>query len=122
MVSEKSLKNLAPPIKKGEVRNPLGNGADRHSTKTFKKKLQEMVEREIDYKALDGTKQRMKIDEGILTALMAKALFKQDVQAIKILIEMNDGKPPQTLQGNDEKPITHKIERVIIDNATNRNA
>jgi len=82
-------------FKKGQSGNPLGNALDRHSTKTFAAKLNDMIDREIDYKSLEGKKARMKLDEGVLTALFAKALFKQDVQAAKVLIEMRDGKPAQ---------------------------
>jgi hypothetical protein len=78
-------------FKAGQSGNPLGNGLDRHSTKTLTAKLRDLLEEEIDYKDLANTKKKMKISDALLSSLLAKALFKQDIQAMKIIYERLEG-------------------------------
>lgn len=82
-----------PPVehqfKPGQSGNPKGM-AKGH--KNFRTRLLELAEKEIDYKDLGNNKQRMRAGDALTTALFAKAIFKGDTQAAKIILEQSDGK------------------------------
>lgn len=101
-------------FKPGQTGNPLGNALDRHSTKTLTAKLRDLLDEEIDYKDLTNTKKKMKISDALLSSLMAKALFKQDMQAIKVIYERLEGAPSQDLNigGQDGNPV--QITEIIM--------
>lgn len=85
------------PIKLGEIRNPLGNGADRHSTRPIAKRIAEFLEGDIpsDFEIDDRFKSR-KAKEALIQALFERAI-KQETGAAKLLIEQAEGKADQNI-------------------------
>lgn len=55
--------------------------------KSFKRLIAEAVAKPVVYKDLKNKKKPMKAREAIINAIVAKAIFKQDVQAAKTIID-----------------------------------
>ena len=97
-------------FKKGESGNPKGapKGAKR-----FKTRLKELAEQEIDYKDLSNKKIRTSVGNAVILALAAKGIYKQDVTALKTLIEMIDGKAVNRVEGEIKcDPLTSLLHSV----------
>ena len=91
-------------FKPGESGNSDGRPKGRKSFKTI---IQEIAEQNIDYKDLKNKKISIKAGEALIISLFAKALYKKDSQAAKILMEHAEAKKLE-LSGDEDKPI--KIE------------
>lgn len=93
-------------FKPGESGNPNGRPVGRKSFKTI---IQEIAEQNIDYKDLKNKKISIKAGEALIISLFAKAIYKKDSQAAKILMEHAEAKKLEI--GTDpEKPIEIKGE------------
>lgn len=94
-------------FKQGISGNPNGRPP---GVKSFKAIIKEMAEKEINYKDLNNKKISTKAGEAMIIALFAKAIYKNDAQAAKILLEHVEGN--KTIHANDvENPlISHTID------------
>jgi hypothetical protein len=95
-------------FKPGKSGNPSGLPK---GTRSFKVRIRELAEREIDYKDIANKKTRMEMGEALIVSLFGKALFKGDNGAAKILMEYAEDKD-LTLKGDPEAPL-----EIQIDNA-----
>lgn len=84
--------NCDPPkehqFKPGQSGNPAGLPK---GFRSFKTRIRELADKEIDYKDLDNKKIRTTAGDAVITALYGKAVYKQDVQAAKIIMEHVEG-------------------------------
>ena len=79
----------ATRFKPGQSGNPDGMPK---GYKTFRTLIKEAAETEIDYKDLKNNKIKTTAGAGLVLSLLGRALYKNDTQAAKILIEHADGK------------------------------
>lgn len=86
---------------------PLGN---QNAVKG--KRFQKAVERVLARKYGDVDKGYEALAEKYIEVAEAK-----DPNILKDVADRSDGKPTQTVAGDPNAPLVHKIERVIIDNA-----
>lgn len=93
-------------FKPGESGNPIGLPK---GYKTFKTRIQEIAEKEIDFTDLNDKKIKGSVGDGIIMALCAKALMG-DVVAAKALMEHAEAKKIE-LSGDEENPV--KIESKV---------
>ena len=94
-------------FKPGESGNADGRPKDRKSFKTI---IQEIAEQNIDYKDLKNKKISIKAGEALIISLFAKAIYKKDSQAAKILMEHAEAKKIE-FSGDEDNPI--KIESKV---------
>ncbi len=88
-------------FKPGESGNADGRPKGRKSFKTI---IQEIADQEIDYKDMKNKKISMKAGEALIIGLFAKAVYKKDSQAAKILMEHAEAKKLD-LGSDPERPV-----------------
>lgn len=93
--------NPATQFKPGQSGNPAGA---KPGWRTFRARIKEFADKEIDYKDLEEIKVRINAGDAVIMALFAKALYKGDMQAARIILEHADGKN-LSLGGDPENPI-----------------
>lgn len=93
-----SLKNLMPPIKKGEIRNPKGIGGKPplKKLKPLQEYFNEILNYPIPIKMPGGTTESKTIMDQIIMKITAKALAG-DMRAAELVLERNFGKEDQKL-------------------------
>lgn len=84
-------------FKPGESGNPDGM---KKGFKNFRTLIRDAAETEIDYKDLTNKKIRTTAGNGVILSLLGRALYKNDTQAAKLLIEHVDGKQLETNNTN----------------------
>lgn len=109
----KSLANLMPPVKKGEVRNPLGINRKRPYTDRMFAHSEELLRQS---KAGEKIRKKLQLPE---TATWADAAIRQlnikaadgDIPAIKEQADRIEGKAPERLEitGPERKEITIRV-------------
>ena len=87
----------ATRFKAGESGNPEGM---KPGFKNFRTLIRDAAETEIDYKDLTNKKIRTTAGNGVILSLLGRALYKNDTQAAKLLIEHVDGKQLDTNNTN----------------------
>lgn len=98
--------DLGKKFEPGQSGNPSGLPK---GYKSFRTRIRELAEKEIDYKDLDNKKTRMSAGEALILSLYGKAVYKGDTQAAKALMEHGEGKKLEI--GNDEdKPFKIHLE------------
>jgi hypothetical protein len=102
--------NLCPPWQKGQTGNPAGRPIGRQSLKA---KLTALMDIVIDYKNLDGEPEKMRIDDALAMALIAKALVDGDIKAMMIIKEEVEG-------GTIKDDNLSEIQKAIVSRAMER--
>ncbi len=77
--------------KVGQSGNPNG----RPRGKSLKTRLLELMEVQINYTDLDGKPAKMKVEDALGTALVAKALTTGDIKAIEMIKNEIEGNAPK---------------------------
>ncbi len=104
-------KNLMPPAKKGEVRNPNGRKPGTKNRTTIVRQIMEMTGVLPDtilanltarYPAMKG---KLSIEEIITIQQIDKAIMQQDTAAYKAVMDSAYGTPKNTLTGPDDGPL-----------------
>lgn len=85
-------------FKPGQSGNPKGRPK---GSRTFKSIIREVADTEVLYKNLNNIKHTMSAGEALIVSLFGKAIYKQDVQAAKTLMETLEGKPAQDVNQNN---------------------
>lgn len=90
-----------------EWRNAINRALDKRGNGDRTKALDELAEKFLDAveEAAQSTEKR-----------------GPSIAGFDSLRDTLDGKPTQTIAGDDEAPLVHRIERVIVDNAPPRDA
>jgi len=70
---------------------------------SFKKTIRELSEKTVSCKDLDNKKLQTTAGQAVVIALMGKAIYKQDTQAAKILMEHVEGVTLNVNKDTDEE-------------------
>lgn len=96
--------------KPGQSGNPKGKPK---GTKSLKTRLRELMGVTISYTDLDGKPSKMKVEDALGIALVAKALTTGDIKAIEMIKnELEGTKPKEEQQDN-----LNEIQRQIVQRA-----
>lgn len=85
----------------GQSGNPSGR---KPGTKSFKTRLLEMAEKEINYEDLEGNKIKTTLGEAVSLALYGKAVKNKDLNAIRMVMDHTEDKS-LTIKGDKENPL-----------------
>lgn len=85
----------------GEINNPNGRPK---GAKSFKTRLLEMAEREIDFEDIDGKKIKTTLGEALTMTLYGKAVKNKDLNAIRMVMDHAEDKA-LTLKGDKDNPL-----------------
>lgn len=91
--------NKDTQFKAGQSGNPEGM---KKGFVSFKKTIRELAEKTVTYKDLDDKELQTTAGQALVTALMGKAIYKQDTQAAKILMEHVEGVSVNVSKESDE--------------------
>ena len=105
--------------KKGQSGNPAGKKPGERRLATI---MKEMMDVEIPYKDLENKSTKMRVDQALIMALLARALYKQDTRAMDILLDRIDGKLENTTTLIHEAPDTSAILEKIVEKFAKKGA
>ena len=89
--------NPEAQFKKGQSGNPAGY---KKGFKNFRTIIKELAEKEICYEGFDGKKINISTSEALVTAMLSKAIYQQDTQAAKLIMDAIDKHPSFEEEGD----------------------
>lgn len=98
-----------------------GNPKGKPKGKSFKTRVQEYAEKNISFVDFDKKKITTEAGDALIISMFAKAIYKQDVAAAKLIMECLDGKAPQSAEVTvNTVDVSSKDREALVETLTKR--